>query len=205
MIQCGPNIKSQTQLASTTSTTAALSVSQLVVFNSIKQLRTSQPSPNFQHKLDRETPLPLYLGLKVHAVTHSKTLVNILNNLGLCVSYDHVLQIQSNISNRIVSTMRRRRLSDHRICVVICSRLQEWTILTITQLLQQQRILFTELPYHSCNTKQKRSVTLIEIGILLIQRHHLPEQSMFCLKPTSPSRQQPLKQNSLLCLHSKGQ
>ena len=35
MIQCRPNIKSQTQLASTASSTAALSVSQLVVFNSI--------------------------------------------------------------------------------------------------------------------------------------------------------------------------
>ena len=95
-----PN-KSQTQLASTTSTSATLSVSQLVVFNSIKQLRTYQPSANFRHELDRETPLPLYLGLKVHAVTRNKTLVNILNNLGLCVSYDRVLQIQSNISNRI--------------------------------------------------------------------------------------------------------
>ena len=95
-----PN-NSQTQLASITSTTAALSVSQLVVFNFIKQLRTSQPSANFRHELDSETPLPLYLGLKVHAVTRSKTLVNILNNLGLCLSYDRVLQSQSNISNRI--------------------------------------------------------------------------------------------------------
>ena len=93
--------KNQTQLANTTSTTAALSVSQLVMFNSIKQLSTSQPSANFRHNLDRETPLPLYLGLKVHAVMRSKTLVNILNNLGLCVSYDRVLQIQSNISNGI--------------------------------------------------------------------------------------------------------
>ena len=45
--------------------------------------------------------MSLHLGLKVHAVTRSKTLVNILNNLGLCVSYDRVLQIQSNISNKI--------------------------------------------------------------------------------------------------------
>ena len=76
-------------------------MSQLAVFNSIKQLHTSQPSANVRHELDPETPLPLYLGSKVHAVTRSKTLLNILNNIGLCVSYDRVLQIQSSISNRI--------------------------------------------------------------------------------------------------------
>ena len=101
MIQDGPNIKHQTQLASNASTTAALSVSQLVVFNSVKQSRNSKPSVNVRHDRDHETPLPLYLGLKVHAVTRSKTLVDTLFHLGLYISYDRVLQIQPDIANGV--------------------------------------------------------------------------------------------------------
>ena len=55
MIQDGPNIKHQTQLASNAFTTAALSVSQLVVFNSVKQSRNSKPSVNVRHGRDHET------------------------------------------------------------------------------------------------------------------------------------------------------
>ena len=43
MIQDGPNIKHHTQLASNDSTTTALSVLQLGVFNSVKQSRNSTP------------------------------------------------------------------------------------------------------------------------------------------------------------------
>ena len=49
LFQDGPNIKHQTQLASNASPTAALSVSQLVVFNSVKQSRNSKPSINVRH------------------------------------------------------------------------------------------------------------------------------------------------------------
>ena len=101
MTQDGPNIKHQIQLASNASTTAALSVSQLVVFNSVKQSRNSKPSVNVRHDRDHETPLPLYLGLKVHAVTRSKMLVDTLFHLGLCISYDRVLRIQSDIANGV--------------------------------------------------------------------------------------------------------
>ena len=78
-----------------------LSVSQLVVFNSVKQSRNFKPSVNVRHDGDHEIPLPLYLGLKVHAVTRSKTLVDTLFYLGLCISYDRFLQIQSDIANGI--------------------------------------------------------------------------------------------------------
>ena len=101
MILDGPNIKHQTQLTSNASTTAALSVSQLVVFNSVKQSRNSKPSVNVRHDRDYETPRPLYLGLKVHVVTRSKTLLDTLFHRGLYMSYDRVLQIQSDIANGV--------------------------------------------------------------------------------------------------------
>ena len=94
MIQHGPNSKRQTQLASNAYTTATLFVSQLVVFNSVKQSRNSKPSVNARHDRNHETPPLLYPGLKVHAVTRRKTLVESLFHLGLCIPYDRVLQIQ---------------------------------------------------------------------------------------------------------------
>ena len=42
-----------------------------------------------------------YLELKVHAVTRSKTLVDTLFHLGLCISHDRVLQIQLDIVNGV--------------------------------------------------------------------------------------------------------
>ena len=101
MIQDGANIKDQTQLASTATTNAALSVSQLLLFNSVKQSLNAKSSIDVRHNHYCETPLPLYLELKVHAVTLSKTLVDILFHLGLCISYDRVLQFQSDIANGI--------------------------------------------------------------------------------------------------------
>ena len=110
IIQDGPNIKHQTQLASNASTTAALSVSQLVVFSSVKQSRNSKPPVNVRHDRDHETPLPLYLGLKVHAVTHSKTLVNTFFHLGLCISYDRVLQIQLDIAHGVCQRYEMKKV-----------------------------------------------------------------------------------------------
>ena len=167
MIQDGPNIKHQTQLANNASTTAALSVSQLVVFNSVKQSRNSKPSVNVQHDRDHETPLPLYLGLKVHAVMLSKTLVDTLFHLGLFISYDRVLQIQSDIANGGCQRYEMEKVVCPQICVAVYLPLQQWTTLTTTQALQQQKVLFTELVYLSCNINHGHSMAMTVIGILL--------------------------------------
>ena len=110
MIQDGPNIKHPTQLASNVSTTAALLMSQLVVFNSAKQSRNSKPSVNVRHDPDHETPLLLYLELKVHAVARSKTLLDTFFHLGLCVSYDRVLQIQLYIANGVCQCYKMEKV-----------------------------------------------------------------------------------------------
>ena len=99
MLQDGPNIKHQTQLAIN-----------LVGFNSVKKSRNSKPSVNVRHDRDHKTPLPLYLGLKVYAVTRSKTLVDTLFHLGLCISYDRVLQSQSDIANGICQRYKMEKV-----------------------------------------------------------------------------------------------
>ena len=66
MILGGANIKHQTELVQTTTTTAALAISQLLVFNSVKHAR-KESSGSVRHNRNREMPLPLYLSTKIHA------------------------------------------------------------------------------------------------------------------------------------------
>ena len=93
----GPNIKHQNSAG----TTAALSISQLLMFNSVKHARAVDSSGTVCHSRDRETPLPLYVALKIHAVTRNRNLTDTLFNLGLCISYHRLLQLTSNITNGI--------------------------------------------------------------------------------------------------------
>lgn len=101
MILEGPNIKHQTQLVTTASTTASLSISQLLMFNSVKHARAADASSAVHHMRDRETPLPLYIGMKIHAVTRKRNLIDTLFSLGMCVSYDRLLKLTSDISNGV--------------------------------------------------------------------------------------------------------
>lgn len=100
MILDGANIKHQTQLANTSTTTAALTVSQLLVFNSVKHARSVE-STSVRHSRERETPLPLYLSVKIHAVTRSRGLIDTLFSLGMCVSYDRFLQLTADIAKGV--------------------------------------------------------------------------------------------------------
>ena len=101
MILVGANIKHQTQLVNTTTTQSALAISQLIVFNSVKQAWNVDSSNPARHSRSQETPLPLFLSFKIHAVTRSRCLVDKLFNLGLCVSYDRLLRLKSDIANGV--------------------------------------------------------------------------------------------------------
>ena len=99
MILDGPNIKHQSEVAATT-TRAALSISQLLMFNSVKYGRDVDSSHGHNNR-DCETPLTLYVALKIHAVTRKRTLVDTLFNLGMCVSYSRLLQSTSDLGNGV--------------------------------------------------------------------------------------------------------
>ena len=53
------------------------------------------------HTKDRETPLPTYLGILVHAGTRKKGLVDKLCDLGLSISYNRVIEISSEMGNNV--------------------------------------------------------------------------------------------------------
>lgn len=83
------------------STAAALSISQLIVHNSIKRNRNRSVNMNtiVRHSKSQDTPLPIYIAMLIHSVTRRKSLVDKLFNLGICVSYDRMLQISTDAAN----------------------------------------------------------------------------------------------------------
>ena len=56
------------------------------------------PSVKSHHSLEREPPLALYIGMNIQTATRSKKLITQLYDLGLNVSYDRVLQLESQLT-----------------------------------------------------------------------------------------------------------
>ena len=98
MILGGPDIETQT--SKTIDTQATLTITQLILFNSIKRRRKAKSASN-RHSTNRETPLPVYLGLKLHAETRKRGLIDKLYDLGLCIHYDRVLQLSTQMGNNV--------------------------------------------------------------------------------------------------------
>ena len=77
----------------------ALVTSQLIAFNSVKF--SSGSSNAVRHSEDKETPLPIYLGLMIHAMTRKRDIIDKLHRLGLSISYDRVLQLSTDLANAV--------------------------------------------------------------------------------------------------------
>jgi len=99
---------------------AALSISQLIVFNAIQRQRphvasvdvddTAHKRFSTRHSSSQETPLPIYIGLMLHSATRKKKVVNKCNRLGLSVSYNRVLQIMNKTANVVCKEYRDQNL-----------------------------------------------------------------------------------------------
>ena len=88
MVLNGPDLKDQFSIDSQ----ANITISQAILFNFKKRASFTAKS---RHSMDRESPLPLYIGMKIHTETRSKKLITELHDLGLSISYDRVLQLES--------------------------------------------------------------------------------------------------------------
>ena len=99
MVLEGPSIKDQIRESSTP---AALSIAQILKYNSVKHMRTqADTSSSVRHTTAQETPLPIYIGLMLHAQTRKRELVDRLFNLGLSISYDRVLRLSAEMGNSV--------------------------------------------------------------------------------------------------------
>ena len=97
MVLNGPNIKSQS--GSSSIYQPALTISQLLFYKSSKRFK--EDTDIVRHIQQQETPLPIYLGVMIHTNTRKRKLVDTLFNLGLCISYDRVLNISTELGNKV--------------------------------------------------------------------------------------------------------
>ncbi|KAL8624292.1 hypothetical protein ACOMHN_034015 [Nucella lapillus] len=89
---------------------ASLTLAQLASFNAVKRARTN--TATIKHSNERETPLPVYVGLAIHAQTRKKALVDNMFTLGLSVSYNRVLEISTELASKACSQFH----SDGVVC-----------------------------------------------------------------------------------------
>ena len=68
-----------------------------------------------RHNLDRETRLPLYLGLLIYNKTRKHELIDILFEKGLSVSHDRVLQLSNDMANGIIDHFE----ADGVVCPIV--------------------------------------------------------------------------------------
>ena len=73
----------------------ACTISQLICSNAAKQ--TSNALTLYQRK-ERETPFPLYMGLKLHANDRQKMTISTFHALGISVSYDRVMDVRRGLA-----------------------------------------------------------------------------------------------------------
>lgn len=102
MIMRGPTIKRDSAESQ-----VCLTVSQLLVFNTISRFRDKSGNAtdtihHTHHVRNRECPLPIYTALKIHGATREKSLIDTFYKLGLCISYDRFLSICTDITNSVI-------------------------------------------------------------------------------------------------------
>ena len=85
----------------------AVNVAQLIRYNSTEKMCDGGER---RHSLDRETPLPVYVGLLLHTKMRNDGLVNKLSCLGLCISYDRVCDIKESIASHLCKGYEERKL-----------------------------------------------------------------------------------------------
>ena len=109
----GPNIKDQ---IGECAIPASFSIAQMMKYNCVKhRCKQAETTPSVRHSSALETPLPIYIGLILHAQTRKRELVDKLFNLGLSISYDSVLHLSAEMGNRVCANIFTwSRLSVHQ-------------------------------------------------------------------------------------------
>ena len=112
----------------------------LTVSNHSFQLQeTCIISAKSRHTLDLEPPLPLYIGMKIHTKTRSKKFITQSYELGLSVSYDRVLQVESKLAPAVCENFREKGVvvpAQLRHGCLLLVRLITWIIILQAQLLK---------------------------------------------------------------------
>ena len=98
MIEHGPDIQSQIENEATRSD---LAVAQIIQYN-CHQSHRKRANAIKHHSKERETPFVIYVGLLLFAKTRKRQLIDTLHQYGICISYDRVLGISSQLGTALV-------------------------------------------------------------------------------------------------------
>jgi len=98
MLKHGADIKSQLRFGASKTD---LAIAQLLQYNCYA--RYKEGAATHRHSKDRETPFPVYMGMSVYTKTRKRKLVEMLNEHGISISYDRVLQISAQLGDATVS------------------------------------------------------------------------------------------------------
>ncbi|KAI8486109.1 hypothetical protein Bbelb_362090 [Branchiostoma belcheri] len=105
MIINGSNITDQTYDANLSQ--PVLSIAQLLMYNCVKTHRNNGKVHQVVHNRDREVPLPVFVGLKAHALTSKRQLVDSLFDLGVSASYDRIMDVVTSLGNNVCEYYQR--------------------------------------------------------------------------------------------------
>ena len=98
---CDPHKKSASQ--------PALTISQIIM-REYRKRWDNQQSTTQLHLKALETPVPIYIGLKLYATVRSRTLIDKLFHLGICISYVRVLDICDSIASLILEKYEKEKV-----------------------------------------------------------------------------------------------
>ena len=109
---------------------ACNTISQLLLHNAKKRKGVSKGSG--RHNYQREPPVPLCIGLNLHTQTRSKKLIDNLEKLGLSVSYDRILQLESLLAKNVCEQFKLEGIVSPDNLRKGYLQLVSWIILIIT-------------------------------------------------------------------------
>lgn len=98
MLEHRADIKSQLRFGASKTD---LAIAQLLQYNCYA--RYKEGAATHRHSKDRETPFPVYMGMSVYTKTRKRKLVEMLNEHGISISYDRVLEISAQLGDATVS------------------------------------------------------------------------------------------------------
>jgi len=89
-------------------------ISQLLVYNCVNRPRRTSASSDtlkhMRHSRGQETALPLYTSLYLYARTRKKTVIDSLPKHGLCVPYDRVLSLTSDLATGVCDHYNKQQV-----------------------------------------------------------------------------------------------
>ena len=106
MIEHGPDIKSQIENGKVRFSTSTITK------------RDQNTSEHSGHSSDREPSFAIYIGLLLYAKTRKRQRIDTMFQHGICISYDRVLEISTQLGESVVS----RLMEDGVVCPAILQK-----------------------------------------------------------------------------------